>query len=200
MSAKEAPDPEDFWTWLDSSCVKGSPECDVFSIPHNSNVSNSAMFALHTSNGDPIDKQIATLRDGVHIVVGTPGRVLDLLKRGELTLSSVKNFVLDEADKMLDMGFAQEMSEIMAFVPEQRQTSLFSATVPLGILSVVIFGIAFERLMKYRGLEAQTRELTRKLVDCLVRRDLSAARTLCEASKTPMAEVFGEGLRWRSIA
>jgi biopolymer transport protein ExbB len=68
------------------------------------------------------------------------------------------------------------------------------------VLSVVVFAIALERLWKYRGLEKDTRELTRKLVDTLVRRDLSAARTLCEASRTPMSEVFAEGLRWRNIA
>ncbi len=71
---------------------------------------------------------------------------------------------------------------------------------PLALLSVIVFSIAIERLWRYRGLDRGTRELTRKLVDVLVRRDLSAARTLCEASKTPMAEVFGEGLRWRNIA
>jgi len=71
---------------------------------------------------------------------------------------------------------------------------------PLGVLSIVVFGIAFERVFKYRGLQKETRELTRKLVDCLVRRDLPAARTICEAADTPMAEVFGEGLRWRNIA
>ncbi len=71
---------------------------------------------------------------------------------------------------------------------------------PLGVLSVIVFAIAIERLWRFRGLEKDTRELTRKLVDTLVRRDLSAARTLCEASRTPMSEVFGEGLRWRNIA
>jgi biopolymer transport protein ExbB len=73
-------------------------------------------------------------------------------------------------------------------------------TYPLGLLSVIVFAIAFERLWRYRGLDAATRDLTRKLVECLVRRDVAAARTLCEAAKTPMAEVFGEGLRWRNIA
>ncbi len=71
---------------------------------------------------------------------------------------------------------------------------------PLGVLSVIVFSIAFERLWRYRGLDGATRDLTRKLVECLVRRDVAAARTLCEASKTPMAEVFGEGLRWRNVA
>jgi len=73
-------------------------------------------------------------------------------------------------------------------------------TYPLTALSVLVFAIALERLWRYRGLDGNTRDLTRKLVECLVRRDVAAARTLCEASKTPMAEVFGEGLRWRNIA
>jgi biopolymer transport protein ExbB len=73
-------------------------------------------------------------------------------------------------------------------------------TVPLGLLSVVVFSIALERVWRYRGLEKATRDLARKLVDALVRRDVPTARALCEASNTPMARVFGEGLRWRNIA
>ena len=73
-------------------------------------------------------------------------------------------------------------------------------TYPLAALSVIVFAISFERLWRYRGLDGTTRDLTRKLVECLVRRDVAAARTLCEAVKTPMAEVFGEGLRWRNVA
>ena len=72
--------------------------------------------------------------------------------------------------------------------------------VPLAFLSIIVMMISLERLWKYRGLAKETRELTRKLVDTLVRGDLSAARTLCEAARTPMSEVFGEGLRWRNIA
>jgi len=87
--------------------------------------------------GESIGKQIDGIRAGAQIVVGTPGRVLDLLKRGELKLDHVKTLVLDEADKMLDMGFAQEMSEIMAFIPAERHTCLFSATVPLGIRGLI---------------------------------------------------------------
>lgn len=87
--------------------------------------------------GDSMEKQIQGIRGGAQIVVGTPGRVLDLLKRRELVLDDVRMLVLDEADKMLDMGFAQEMSEIMTFVPAERQTSLFSATVPLGIRGLI---------------------------------------------------------------
>lgn len=87
--------------------------------------------------GESIGKQIDGIQAGAQIVVGTPGRVLDLLRRGELKLDNVHWLVLDEADKMLDMGFAQEMSDIMEFVPKERQTCLFSATVPLGIRGLI---------------------------------------------------------------
>ncbi len=73
-------------------------------------------------------------------------------------------------------------------------------TYPLGVLSVIVFTIALERLWRYRGLENQTRKLARKLVDSLARGELAAAQAICEESKTPMSRVFGEGLRWRNIA
>ena len=87
--------------------------------------------------GESIGAQIDAIRAGVHVVVGTPGRILDHLKRGTLRLDSVKILVLDEADKMLDMGFAQEMGEIMQFMPDERQTLLFSATIPVGIRGLI---------------------------------------------------------------
>lgn len=87
--------------------------------------------------GDSMAAQIDGIREGAHLVVGTPGRVLDLLRRSKLRLDALRWLVLDEADKMLDMGFAQEMSDIMAFVPEKRQTLLFSATVPMGIRGLI---------------------------------------------------------------
>ena len=87
--------------------------------------------------GESIGGQIDAIRGGVPVVVGTPGRVLDHLRRGTLRLTAVKVLVLDEADKMLDMGFAQEMGEIMQFMPEERQTLLFSATIPVGIRGLI---------------------------------------------------------------
>jgi biopolymer transport protein ExbB len=76
----------------------------------------------------------------------------------------------------------------------------YLTTVPLGLLSVIVFTIAMERAWRYRGLEKATRDLARKQVDALVRRDVATARALCEASNTPIARVFAEGLRWRNIA
>jgi ATP-dependent RNA helicase DeaD len=80
--------------------------------------------------GQPIFRQIKALERGVHIVVATPGRAVDLIKRGSLRLESVRTVVLDEADEMLDMGFAEELEAILAATPVTRQTVLFSATLP----------------------------------------------------------------------
>jgi ATP-dependent RNA helicase DeaD len=80
--------------------------------------------------GDPISKQIGRLRGGMHIVVGTPGRVMDHLRRGTLDLAFVKTVVIDEADEMLRMGFIEDVEWILGQTPADRQTALFSATMP----------------------------------------------------------------------
>ncbi|RPH29830.1 DEAD/DEAH family ATP-dependent RNA helicase [Buttiauxella warmboldiae] len=83
--------------------------------------------------GQRYDVQLRALRQGPQIVVGTPGRLLDHLKRGTLNLSSLKGLVLDEADEMLRMGFIEDVETIMAQIPEGHQTALFSATMPEAI-------------------------------------------------------------------
>jgi ATP-dependent RNA helicase DeaD len=80
--------------------------------------------------GAPMGKQIEQLKDGAQILVGTPGRVLDHLRRGTLDTQACKAFVLDESDEMLSMGFLPQISEIWGYLPEQRQVLLFSATLP----------------------------------------------------------------------
>jgi superfamily II DNA/RNA helicase len=82
------------------------------------------------------DTQLNALSRGVDIVVGTPGRLLDLADRGALDLSHVKVLVLDEADEMLDLGFLPDVERILAKTPELRQTMLFSATMPAAIVSM----------------------------------------------------------------
>ena len=86
--------------------------------------------------GEPIRNQIYALQRGVHIVVGTPGRLIDHLKRGTLRLNSVKIVVLDEADRMLDMGFIDDIEYILSKVPTNRQTSLFSATIDQPVMNI----------------------------------------------------------------
>ncbi|MCU0852515.1 MAG: DEAD/DEAH box helicase [Thermoplasmata archaeon] len=80
--------------------------------------------------GQSINVQTDKLRKGVEIVVGTPGRLMDLMRRGELSFEEVKFLVLDEADRMLDMGFIDDIEWILQSVPKKRQTMLFSATLP----------------------------------------------------------------------
>jgi len=80
--------------------------------------------------GMPMGPQLGSLEHGAHIVVGTPGRILKHLTKGSLDLSKVQAFVLDEADRMLDMGFADEIDALIAALPGKRQTLLFSATYP----------------------------------------------------------------------
>lgn len=80
--------------------------------------------------GSPEYPQLNSLMHGAHIVVGTPGRVLKFLKKGSMDIRNIKHFVLDEADRMLDMGFREDIESIKAFVPRKTQTLLFSATFP----------------------------------------------------------------------
>ncbi|MDI1461635.1 DEAD/DEAH box helicase [Catellatospora sp. KI3] len=80
--------------------------------------------------GQPIGRQLAALRRGVDVVVATPGRAIDHIGRGTLQLGDLRTVVLDEADEMLDMGFAEDIEAILQETPEQRQTVLFSATMP----------------------------------------------------------------------
>jgi ATP-independent RNA helicase DbpA len=83
--------------------------------------------------GVPVRNQIASLEHGAHVIVGTPGRVLDLLERELLDLAGLKTLVLDEADRMLDMGFVDDIKAVASRCPKARQTLLFSATYPEGI-------------------------------------------------------------------
>ncbi|MBV9787868.1 MAG: DEAD/DEAH box helicase, partial [Chloroflexi bacterium] len=85
---------------------------------------------LPVYGGQPIDRQLRALDRGVQIVVGTPGRLLDHIRRGTLKLDRVSTVVLDEADEMLDMGFIEDIEAILQETPEGRQTALFSATMP----------------------------------------------------------------------
>ena len=104
---------------------------------------NIRLFAKYTKlkvlaiyGGEPIHRQIRALENGVHIVVGTPGRLIDLINRGALNLHSIKIAVLDEADRMLDMGFIEDIEYILRRTPKTRQTSLFSATIDGTVLRI----------------------------------------------------------------
>ena len=110
--------------------------------------------------GSNIEKQIKALKSGAHIVVGTPGRLLDLIKRKALKLQDIETLILDEADEMLNMGFLEDIEAIISRVPENRQTLLFSATMPEAIKRI---GVQFMKDPEHVKIAAK--ELTTELVD-----------------------------------
>mgnify|MGYP005947198417 CR=1 FL=1 len=120
----------------------------------------SKIKALPVYGGQPIDRQIRALRSGVQIVIGTPGRLIDHINRKTIKLDHIKFLVLDEADEMLDMGFVDDMEEIMKNLPAERQTLLFSATMPRPILSLT------KKYMKApKNVTISKEELTVPLID-----------------------------------
>ncbi|HER1203444.1 TPA: DEAD/DEAH box helicase [Streptococcus pyogenes] len=105
--------------------------------------------------GSSIEKQIKALKSGAHIVVGTPGRLLDLIKRKALILDHVETLILDEADEMLNMGFLEDIEAIISRVPADRQTLLFSATMPAPIKQI---GVKFMKDPEH--VQIKNKELT----------------------------------------
>ena len=86
--------------------------------------------------GAPIDAQLRALKKGVHIIVGTPGRMLDIIRRRKMDLSGIERVILDEADEMLNMGFEEDLEAILRDVPDAAHTLLFSATMPRQVASI----------------------------------------------------------------
>jgi ATP-dependent RNA helicase RhlE len=109
-------------------------QIDVFAHAVAEHTGHKVLAAV---GGVGLDPQIKALRKGVDVLVATPGRLLDLVKRGDAKLDHVEIFVLDEADRMLDMGFWPDVRRIMAALPKKRQTMLFSATMEPEIIRVV---------------------------------------------------------------
>ncbi|WP_300933388.1 DEAD/DEAH box helicase, partial [uncultured Duncaniella sp.] len=96
----------------------------------------SGVKVIPVYGGSSIESQIRSLRAGANVIVATPGRLIDLIKRGVVKLDEVNTVVLDEADEMLNMGFLDSIEEILSHVPEDHKTLLFSATMPADILKI----------------------------------------------------------------
>ncbi len=104
---------------------------------HRLGARKKGLQATPVYGGAPMDRQLRALRDGAQVVVGTPGRLLDHLKRGSFDASRIRMAILDEADRMLDMGFKEEMDEILAALPQKRQILFFSATMNRGVSTFI---------------------------------------------------------------
>lgn len=103
--------------------------------------------------GASMERQIHALKNGANIVVGTPGRVLDHLRRRTLKLEHLRTIVLDEADEMLNMGFREDIESVLAQTPEDRQTVLFSATMPPAILAITK---QYQKTLRWYKFKAHT--------------------------------------------
>lgn len=95
------------------------------------------IFTEAVYGGEHIDRQITALQRPTHIIVATPGRLIDLVKRKAVDLSAVRTVILDEADEMMSMGFKKELDEILSFLPKAENKWLFSATIPKGIQEII---------------------------------------------------------------
>ncbi len=109
------------------------------------------VFTVPVYGGQPIGRQLHALKKGAQIVVGTPGRVIDHLKRGTLKLDALKMVILDEADEMLNMGFREDLEEILSFSHGKSQTVMFSATVPKPIRQIMNRWMDNPEMIKVEG-------------------------------------------------
>ncbi len=146
---------------------------------------------LVLTGGVSIGPQIKALKGRSNqVVVGTPGRILDHLNRGTLRLNGVRYLVLDEADRMLDMGFAPDVGRILSYTPDERQTALFSATMPKEIRGIVERHMHSPRWLKVES-ETTTVDTVEQVYYRVDARDKTRVlRTLLDAEEKPLAIVF----------
>lgn len=128
---------------------------ELISYNHEKKLSITAIYG-----GASISEQLRRLSKGADVVVGTPGRVLDHIRRGTLDLSSIRFLVLDEADEMLNMGFIEDVEEIMSHTPEERRVLLFSATMPQRIVN-----LSHTYMRDIEMVRAEAAQLTADLTD-----------------------------------
>jgi ATP-dependent RNA helicase DeaD len=167
--------------------------------------SNARVAPLY--GGQPIMRQLRTLQQGVQVVVGTPGRIMDHMRRGTLVLDKVRTVVLDEADEMLDMGFVEDIEYILQQVPENRQTALFSATIPQAVSTLAKkytrdaarISITSEQLTAPRTRQTYYEVLSRDKLDALCRildvETPASAMIFCRTRSE--ADALGESLQGR---
>jgi len=140
--------------------------------------------------GSSIDTQIRALNKGAHIVVGTPGRTVDLIKRRRLKLHNVKWLVLDEADEMLNMGFKEELDSILSETPEEKQTLLFSATMPKEVARIAREYMRDAKEIKVGEKNAGAKNVEHKYYMVQARDKYSALKRIADSNPNIYAIVF----------
>jgi len=161
-------------------------------------VAGSSTKVALVYGGASMNTQTEALRRGAHVVVGTPGRVIDLIERGNLKLGAVKTLVLDEADRMLDMGFIKDVEWILEKTPATRQTMLFSATMPEQIRTLAEKHL---RNPEYISASSDSDELTigdvqQYYVEVDQKRKMDAFLKVIEEERPSKALIFCKTKRW----
>ncbi len=145
---------------------------------------------LPVYGGQDIVKQIRGLKDGTQVMVGTPGRVMDHMRRGTVKLDNVHTAVLDEADEMLDMGFIDDMNTILAELPEERQTVMFSATMPREIVELANRFLKDPEIVRVAKKELTVPEITQYYYDVRPNRKTEVLCRLMDLYEPKLSVVF----------
>lgn len=145
---------------------------------------------LPVYGGQSIDRQIMALRKGVHVIIGTPGRLLDHLRRKTLKFDYTNTIILDEADEMLKMGFREDIETILSNMPEKRQMLLFSATMPKAILEIINKYQTDPKILKVAHKELTTPNVTQSYVEVNERNKLEVLTRLLDVHAPKLAIVF----------
>ena len=140
--------------------------------------------------GQPIERQLRALKGTMQVVIGTPGRVIDHIKRGTLHLDSISMFILDEADQMLDMGFRDDIEDIFRDTPKNRQTILFSATMPQPILDITRRFQHDPQFLKITRKELTVPQIEQTYIEVRERDKLEALCRTLDMNNPELALVF----------
>ncbi|MDS9472173.1 DEAD/DEAH box helicase [Sporosarcina pasteurii] len=150
---------------------------------------------LSVYGGQDISRQIRALRNNPQIIVGTPGRLLDHIKRKTIKLDNVQTLVLDEADEMLNMGFIEDINAIMAAVPEERQTLLFSATMPAPIRKIAETFMKEPEVVKIKSKAMTVENIEQFFVKAQEREKFDILSRVLNVHQPELAIVFGRTKR-----
>ncbi len=150
---------------------------------------------LSVYGGQDIGRQIRALRNNPQIIVGTPGRLLDHIKRKTIKLDNVQTLVLDEADEMLNMGFIEDINAIMAAVPEERQTLLFSATMPAPIRKIAETFMKEPEVVKIKSKAMTVDNIDQFFVKAHEREKFDVLSRILNVDQPELAIVFGRTKR-----
>tara|TARA_A100001011_G_scaffold318719_1_gene338555 strand:+ start:12 stop:1649 length:1638 start_codon:yes stop_codon:yes gene_type:complete len=164
-------------------CIQITKDLDVFS--KYMNIKINAVYG-----GTDIKSQIKALSKGNHIIVGTPGRVIDLIKRNKINLERIRTVVMDEADEMLNMGFKKDIDTILHKTPKDKQTLLFSATMPKDVLKISKNYMKKPHIIEVAKRNEGAKNITHSYYIVGAREKYSALRRLCDFNPSIYGIVF----------